>query len=188
MTKLITRKQNRLNNYDYSLNEYYFVTVCSKNRKIIFGEYNNNNVGAPLACSRIELSIIGQIIDNQWNNIVNQYNHIKLDQYTIMPNHIHGIIIINNRINELSRAQASGTPTIGQIIRSFKSKSTLEYIKYINDNNLNVSGKIWQRSFHDHIIRNEKSLDAIRNYIAINPENWGNDIDNLLNNITIRYR
>jgi len=173
MTKLITRKQNRLNNYDYSLNGYYFVTVCSKDRKKIFGDYKN--VGAPLACARIKLSIIGQIIDNQWNNIVNQYNHIKLDQYTIMPNHIHGILIINNR------AEASAAPTIPEIIRSFKSKSTLQYVKYINDNNLNVSGKIWQRSFHNHIIRNEKSLNAIRNYIAINPENWENDVDNLLN-------
>ena len=127
MKILKTRKLNRFKIYNYPTNGYYFVTICSKNRKIIFGEYNNNNVGAPLACARIELSIIGQIIDNQWNNIVNQYNHIKLDQYTIMPNHIHGIIIINNRINELSRAQASGAPTIGQIIRSFKSKSSMTY-------------------------------------------------------------
>ena len=92
-----------------------------------------------------------------------------------MPNHLHGILIINNR------AEASAAPTIPEIIRSFKSKSTLEYVKYINDNNLNASGKIWQRSFYDHIIRNEKSLHAIRKYIAINPENWENDIDNLLN-------
>ena len=92
-----------------------------------------------------------------------------------MPNHIHGILIINNR------AEASAAPTISEIIRSFKSKSSLEYVKYINDNNLNVSGKIWQRSFHDHIIRNEKSLNAIRNYIAINPENRENHIGNLLN-------
>ena len=176
MTKLITRKQNRLINYDYSLTGYYFVTVCSNDRKNILGEYkNNNNVGAPLACARIKLSIIGQIIDNQWNNIPNQYDNIELDQYVIMPNHLHGILIINNR------AEASAAPTIPEIIRSFKSKSTLEYVKYINDNNLNISGKIWQRSFYDHVIRNERSLNAIREYISNNPVNWEEDIDNLIN-------
>ena len=100
--------------YDYALNGYYFITICSKNRENIFGNYNKN-VGAPLACARIELSKIGQIIDKQWNNIINQYDHIELDQYTIMPNHLHGILIINYR------AEASAAPTLSQIIRSFNS-------------------------------------------------------------------
>lgn len=117
----------------------------------------------------------------QWNDIPNQYDNIELDQYIIMPNHLHGILIINNRINELSRAQASGAPTIGQIIRSFKSKCTVEYVKYIKQNNLNISGKIWQRSFHDHVIRNEQTLNAIREYISNNPINWEQDINNLIN-------
>ena len=180
-----TRKSNiRLKNHDYSLNGYYFVTVCAKDRKNIFGDYKN--VGAPLACARyndhdnnhINLTQIGKIIDNQWNDIPNRYNNIILDQYIIMPNHIHGILIINNCLNELSRAQASGAPTIGQIIRSFKSKSTLEYVKHINDNNLNISGKIWQRLFYDHIIRNDKSLHKIREYIINNPSTWDTDENN----------
>ncbi|MCK4401692.1 transposase, partial [bacterium] len=60
------------------------------------------------------------------------------------------------------------------------TKSTLEYIKYINDNNLNVSGKIWQRSFYDHIIRNDKSLDKIREYISNNPLKWDDDENNII--------
>ncbi len=98
-----------------------------------------------------------------------------MDHYVIMPNHIHGIIVINKR------AQASSAPTVSQIIRSFKSKSTMEYAKYLNLNNLNISGKIWQRSFYDHIVRNERSLNAIREYISHNPVNWERDIDNLIN-------
>ena len=78
-------------------------------------------------------------------------------------------------------AQASSAPTISRIIRSFKSKVANQYLKLIYENNLNVSGKIWQRSFHDHIIRNERSLYAIREYIAGNPENWQQDIENLIN-------
>ncbi len=89
MQNLKTRKLNRLKKYDYSADGYYFVTVCSKNRKIIFGEYDKNIVGTALAAVRykndIKLSELGQIIDNQWNDIPNQYNNVELDQCMIMP-------------------------------------------------------------------------------------------------------
>jgi len=98
-----------------------------------------------------------------------------------MPNHLHGILIVNNHNNVSSRAEASAAPTLSEIIRSFKSKSTLKYVKYINQKKINISGKIWQRSFFDHIIRNKRSLQAIRNYIETNPQNWENDIYNLIN-------
>ncbi len=179
MQELTIRKLNRLKDYDYSMDGYYFVTVCSNNRQNILGEYDKNIVGTGLAPVRyknnIKLSKIGQIIDNQWNNIPNQYENIELDQYTIMPNHIHGILIIHKRTG------ASPVPTISTIIGSFKSKSSIEYLKYIKQNNLNISGQIWQRSFYDHVIRNERSLNAIREYISLNPENWEQDIDNLIN-------
>ena len=146
----------------------------------IFGEYKKY-VGEGLASSRnnIQLSIIGKIIDNQWENIKNQYDNIELDQYIIMPNHLHGILIINKR--EELREDARPSPTISDIICSFKSKCTVEYVKYIKQNNLNISGQIWQRSFYDHVIRNERSLNAIREYISNNPVNWEQDIDNLIN-------
>ena len=175
MGKFPARKPIRLKEYDYSTTGYYYVTICTYNREEIF-EKCKNAVGAPLACARIELSIIGKIIDRQWNDIKNQYDNVELDEYIIMPNHIHGILIISKREG------ASPSSTISQIIRSFKSKSALEYIKYINDNNLNVSGKIWQRSFYDHIIRNDKSLDKIREYISNNPLKWDDDENNIKNN------
>ncbi|MCK4401163.1 transposase [bacterium] len=182
MDKFPTRKPIRLKKYDYSTTGYYYVTICTRNRENIFGKHKNT-VGAPLACARnqntcarIELSIIGEIINRQWNDIKNQYDNVELDQYIIMPNHIHSILIINKREG------ASPSPTIPQIIRSFKSKSALEYVKYINDNNLNISGKIWQRSFYDHIIRNDKSLQEIREYISNNPLKWDDDENNIKNN------
>ncbi len=177
MTKLKSRQSTRLNNYDYSSNGYYFITICSRDRKNLFGQLKNA-VGAPLACARhdnIELSHLGQIIDKQWNDLIIHYENIILDDYIIMPNHIHGIIIVNKR------AEASAAPTISQIIRSFKSRSAMEYLKIIKKNNLNVSGKIWQRSFYDHIIRNRRSLNVIKEYIQNNPVNWENDIENLIN-------
>jgi len=78
-------------------------------------------------------------------------------------------------------AELASAPTISRIIQFIKSKCSTEYLKLIYEHNINVSGKIWQRSFHDHIIRNERSLYAIKEYIADNPENWEQDIDNLIN-------
>ena len=95
-----------------------------------------------------------------------------------MPNHIHGILIINNK----NQADARPAPTISaDIICSFKSRSSVEYIRYAKRNNLDFCGKTWQRSFYDHVIRNERSLNAIREYILANPVNWELDIENLLN-------
>ena len=181
MPQLKQRKLNRFKDHGYALNGYYFVTICSKNREDIFGQYKRP-VGAALVPARnnIQLSIIGQIIDNQLNNLSNQYDNVVLDQYIIMPNHIHGILIIQN--NDIcKRARTSGAPTLSTIIRSFKSKSSMAYLNHLKQNNEYKPVNIWQRSFYDHIIRTNNSLDAIRQYIANNPENWENDIENILN-------
>ncbi len=187
------RKQIRLSNYDYSENGYYFVTICSASRQNIYANYKIP-VGAGLASARdnclastrgnedtrnnnLVLSIIGKIIDRKWNDIPNQYDNVDLDEYVIMPNHVHGIIVINAK----KRADARPAPTVSDIICSFKSRCSVEYLRYIKQNNLNISGKIWQRSFYDHVIRSERSLNAIREYITGNPINWEQDIENLLN-------
>jgi len=176
-----TRKRNRLKDYDYSESGYYYVTICSRDKKNIFGDI----VGDGLAPSRPELSQLGQIIEKQWNDIPKQYDDIELDEYVIMPNHIHGILIINKRTGArtITRTGASPVPTvsISNIIGSFKSKTSREYLQYIKKNNLKISGQIWQRSFYDHVIRNDKSLNEIREYIVNNPAVWDHDEDNLIN-------
>ena len=126
-----------------------------------------------------QLSMIGKIIDDQWNDIPNQFDHIELDTYTIIPNHFHGIIHITNGTSR--REDARPSPTLSEIMCSFKSQCTDEYIKYIKQHKIDISAKIWQRSFHDHIIRNERSLNAIREYISDNPVNWEQDIDIIIN-------
>ncbi|MFC1646023.1 transposase [Candidatus Omnitrophota bacterium] len=206
MTNLPKRRRNRLSDYDYSKEGLYFVTICSKDRKDIFAKYNKNTVGEGLAPSRnlpvryknhkiynkgqpqglslkspvqIKLTKIGQIIDRNWRDIKNRYNNIDIDEFIIMSNHIHGIVIINKWDGALSRADARPAPTISDIVCSFKSKSCVEYLKYIKQNDLKISGKIWQRSFYDHIIRNERSLQDIREYINNNPLNWDTDKNNI---------
>ena len=115
--------------YDYSLKGYYFSTVCSKDRQNIFGEYKNV-VGAGLASARnnIKLSPIGKIIEHQWNDIPNQFENVDIEKFVIMPNHIHGILIIHNR------EDANPSPTISLIIRSFKSSALQLVGKFIRYN------------------------------------------------------
>ena len=182
MTKTITRKTNRLNGYDYSNCGWYFITICTDNRKCLFGDIIDR---------QINLNDSGKMIDDQWNNIPNRYNNVTLDQYTIMPNHMHGIIQIvgagspcpNNDINNnaINNGRGNHAPTLGQMIAYFKYQST----KQINLFNNLPGRKIWQRSFHDHIIRTDTSLQNIREYIINNPATWDDD-ENNINNYSTR--
>ena len=169
-----TRKNIRLTAYDYSKDGIYFITICSRKRENIFAQIG---VGDGLVSSRtieIELTEIGKIIENQWNDIPNQFDSVSLDEFIIMPNHVHGVVIIRRR------ADTRPAPTLGDIICAFKSKCTMEYLNSIKTNGTYKSVKIWQRSYHDHIIRNEESLNKIRDYIRNNPITWEEDKNNLM--------
>lgn len=159
------RRSIRLKNYDYSQNGAYFITICTKNREYYFQKYKPLN----------------DIVENQWKNIPNRYPQVELDEHIIMPDHFHGIVVIvgatftvarNNRAgaisNVMARAGARPAPTIGEIVGSFKSLCVHEWLQYLTQNNINESGKIWQRNYYERIIRNEKELYNIRKYIKNN--------------------
>ena len=124
---------------------------------------NNENIN-------IKLSKLGKIINDQWHKIPEEFGNVGIDEFVIMPNHIHGIVILNRKSGLSPATTKSG------IIGSFKSKSSIEYIK---QNKINISGKIWQRSYYDHIIRNEESLKNIREYIHYNLYTWDKDENNI---------
>ena len=148
---LRTRKKNRLENFDYSQNGLYFITICTKNRFEYFAVIENQN---------IKMTAYGVIAEKAIQNISKFYNSVYIDKYVIMPNHIHMIIRIENDIN----GQTIVTPTISNIVNQMKG--------YISKQ----SGfSIWQKSFHDHIIRNEKEYAILWNYIEYNPCTWEND-------------
>lgn len=159
--KIPHRKQLRLKEYDYSQEGYYFITICTQNRKCVLSkiidEINSKSVGANCVRPITRLSKIGQIIDKEINKISKIYDNIFIDEYVIMPNHIHLIIEIEN-----GRTQFA--PTISQIIKQYKGSIT----KQLNYN-------IWQKSFYEHIIRNEKEYYMIKQYIQYNPLNWKKD-------------
>lgn len=171
------RKRNRLENFDYSQNGMYFVTICTKNREDFFGEIKNG---------RMILNKAGEIAENVWKELPKHYENIEIDCFSIMPNHIHGIINIVDvdMVGTGSRAVGTGlkpVPTKGhslsEIIRGFKTFSA----RFINKRENILERPVWQRSFYDRIIRNETELNKIREYIIKNPESWETDRNNSIN-------
>ena len=152
--------------YDYSQNGAYFVTVCTRNRELYFEKY-------------IELK---KIVDRQWQRIPERHADVILDEVVIMPNHIHGIIIVGATLavaqNNVDRAGARPAPTIGEIVGTFKSLCVHDWLKYLKENKINEVGKLWQRNYYEHIIRNENELNKIRKYIQNNPLEWQFDREN----------
>jgi len=160
------RKSIRLKNYDYSQAGFYFITICTQNHDHLFGKINDN---------KIFLNDAGLMVEIQWNELIKRFKNIKLHEYTIMPNHFHGII------NMLSKCRcelfgSKSDTEIGDIIQAFKSITTHQYICGVKQNNWQrFDKKLWQRNYWEHIIRTENELNCISQYIIDNPKNWEND-------------
>ncbi len=159
---LPTRKPTRLKEFDYSAEGAYFITICTHNRKMLF----SNIVGAIHESPATELNQNGKIIDDYIKQLNSRFG-LFVDKYVIMPNHIHIIIVINERSIRESTLQK----------RSIISNA-IGYLKMNASRDIHKNGyneKIWQRSFHDHVIRNEKDYLKIWNYIDTNPFKWEDD-------------
>ena len=169
-------KSTRLPNRDYSSNGIYYVTICTKNREYILGDIVNGE---------IKLSPIGKIVQKYWYEIPKYFENVILDEFVIMPDHVHGIVIINNEpcrdaINRVStktiNEQRGGitknhnpmlSKSLSTIIRWYKGRSSYEINK--TQNKIYFA---WQSRFYEHIIRNEQELNTKRKYIINNPINW----------------
>ncbi len=161
------RKSNRLKDYNYSSDGYYFVTICVHKRAEILGKINND---------KLILSKYGKIVNYFWSQIPEHYSNVLIDEYVIMPNHVHGIVVINNNQSNVG-AEHCSAPTLdcaenkrsnygllSKVIKSFKEICVKSIKKEFKDHEFR-----WQKSFYDHIIRNEESLNKIREYIIYNP-------------------
>ena len=151
------RRSLRLPGYDYSQAGAYFVTACTQNRVVLFGEIIDGDV---------RLNEMGTIVQQTWDDLPTHYHGIDLDAFIVMPNHVHGIIIL---ADESARRHA-----IPEIVRGFKTFSA----RRVNER-AGKSGVLWQRGYYEHVIRNEKALDRIRAYIANNPARWADDPENI---------
>ena len=158
----------RLQGYDYGSNGMYYVTICTKNREHYFGEIVTTVETGN--CPSLQPTIIGNIANQYWTEIPKHYPFVELDEFVIMPNHIHGILFFNKPdYNEWKPNQFGvQSKNLGAVIRGFKSTTK----RYANDNKIEFE---WQARFHDHIIRDEQSLHNIRQYIVDNQSKWADD-------------
>jgi REP element-mobilizing transposase RayT len=159
------RKPNRLYGYNYSQNGYYFVTVSTKDRCEWFGKIKNDIM---------ELNEYGEIAKKAWLEIQNHFKNIELNEFVVMPNHVHGIIVIVGDRHACPLQIKRQYQILPVVIGSYKSAVT-RYINQIkNDKNFH-----WQRSFYDRVIRNENELAQIQEYILNNPKKLDLDTENM---------
>lgn len=170
MPQFQERKNTQMKQWNYSSEGCYFVTICVKNKQCLFG-----NVKGP----KMHLNNWGQIAHDCWKQIPKHFPTIGIDQFVIMPNHVHGIIVIrddNIRVGNKYICSLTKKPKhrnmmqLPKIIATYKAAVTRKINQITPINNFT-----WQQSFHDHIIRNERALCNIRNYIFLNPKNWKED-------------
>ena len=189
------RKHPRLKNYDYSQNGYYFVTICASNRRCVFGTHQNVGRGlaptenahqpvgrglapaenthhpvgrepAPAAQNnRIVLTPRGEIAKQQLAALEKRYDFVRVDQYVIMPNHIHMILVLEGK------AGASPRPTLSDILCAYKSLTTRTCNVAFNT----PGEKLFQTSFYEKVIRSDEGYFAACQYISENPRKWKND-------------
>lgn len=168
VTKLPYRKSIRLKNYDYSSNGYYFVTICTQNREKLFGEI----VGATL-CGRPNNP--DKLIVKWLLELENKFKGVKIDEYIVMPNHIH-FIIKRTGDHTGSTGDHTGSPLLRDIIGWFKTMTTNEYIAGVkNGRFMPFKARLWHRNYYEHIIRNYDDYINIAEYIQNNPLKWEED-------------
>jgi putative transposase len=198
---LPNRRSIRLAGYDYSQAGAYFVTICTQDRQCLLGDF----VGA-----RLDLNPAGQLVKDVWETLPSRFSNLALDAFTVMPNHVHAILILTSlpepadQSEHPSRAPAQcvcdqtqwshltrdppvpaypaphGTDsgTVGRVVQAFKSLTTHAYA--LNVSNLHwqpFPGRLWHRNYYERIIRDQRELEAIRQYIWDNPVRWPLDVE-----------
>lgn len=174
--------------WDYGWNGAYFITICTQNREYFFGDITCKD-----AIHCVSLSPMGEIANSYWYEIPNHFPFVELGDFVVMPNHVHGIVVINKPVETRliaslqSQSQSQSQPqppiktggfagnknpmiheNISKIIRWYKGRCSFEIRKF-------HTGFAWQPRFHDHIIRNDAEYQRISDYIKNNPQNWTKD-------------
>lgn len=165
------RRSIRLKGYDYTRAGMYFVTICAWQKTCLFGEIVND---------AMVLNAYGEIVESCWHELPEHYQNVELDEMVVMPNHVHGIIVITDVGAGLKPAPTKGEPApastnappkqhgLSEFVRALKTFSA----RKINVLRNNPGCPVWQRNYYERIIRNEKELDETRMYIMNNPLKW----------------
>jgi putative transposase len=153
------RKQLRLSGFDYSTVGAYFVTICTRNRQLLLGE---------VVDGELTLNVMGEAVKVAWNDIPNHFTGVALDAFVIMPNNVHGILLLTDIVGaEACPARCGHARTLPMIVGSFKSTASRQ-----------IGNRIWQRSYWERVLRNEDELNRCRAYIDKNPLRWPTDPEN----------
>ena len=163
------RRSIRLAGFDYSQPGAYFITVCTHDRRSLFGDVVDWEMSP---------NEYGRLVAASWDDLPNHYPHVSLDAFVVMPNHVHGVIVLKHHDDvdvgagfKPARTKRHGLP---EIVRGFKTYSS----RRINKIRRTPSVPVWQRSYYEHVIPKEDELNAVRQYILDNPAKWSEDVDN----------
>lgn len=161
MAHLPERKPLRLPGFDYSTPGAYFVSIGTLGKRCLFGR---------VVRGRVLLSAMGEIVEEEWRLTAERRPYLTLNAHVIMPNHVHGLIFIREHVQTVGRpACASGRQhSLSSIVGGFKAAASRRIAQLSEENRC----AIWQRSYHEHVVRDSEKLDAIRAYIANNPTRW----------------
>ncbi len=167
------RRSLRLKDYDYTHAGAYFVTICTQSRTCLFGT---------VVDGQIQLNDAGHVVHRTWGELPNRFSHVDVDAFIVMPNHIHGIILVGaqfiaprgpqNYRHDKRAGAINRAPTLGEIVRAYKAVSARKIRQQVNP------AFAWQRNYYEHVIRSEESLNRIRQYIRDNPAQWQFDCEN----------
>lgn len=165
------RRSIRLKGFDYREPGVYFVTICTANRQSVFGA---------IVDGAMALNEFGKVVEAEWHRSAIVRPQIRLDAFVVMPNHVHGVICLNEAEGKARLAPTPGQfrqlvrGSLGMIVGAFKSAST----KRINEIRGTPGALLWQRNYFEHVIRHEEELNRVREYIAANPVRWSEDGNN----------
>jgi REP element-mobilizing transposase RayT len=178
-----------LKGYDYATSGAYFVTICAQERENQFGQIKNGEM---------ELNEAGKMVENWWMDISKRFEGVERDEFILMPNHFHGIVVLVGADRRVCPDGLDGPgklektadkrdlkpgghigPPLQKILQWFKTMTTNEYLKNVKNHDWPpFPGRLWQRNYYEHVIRNENSLNKIREYIIQNPHRWNFDLEN----------
>ncbi|MXY43808.1 MAG: transposase [Dehalococcoidia bacterium] len=168
----------RLKAYDYSKAGAYFVTVVAQDRLCLFGDVIEDEMHVNRA---------GAMVSEVWRQLPSRFPTIELDAFVVMPNHVHGIVVLNlpvgvplvGTLGDEDRATTRVAPTLGDVVGAYKSITTVRYTRGVKVGLWNAyQGRLWQRNYYEHVIRNESELNRAREYIVGNPALWVRDREN----------
>jgi len=166
----LNRHSIRLRGYDYTQAGLYFLTICAYRGQCLFGKIRNG---------KMLFNEAGRIVLRVWQALPARFPSVSLDTWVVMPNHFHGIIVLQGAGLTPMKGAASSAPTpgrvaLGRIARAFKSLSAIQVNRKLG----RTGSPLWQRNYYERVIRRGADLDDIRRYIAENPSRWAEDPEN----------